>query len=67
MDDIAAGLKAYADTMNLSVDESVFSDLARAGIDIENDKTLTEVDKRRIQLRIRAEQLNETHGNNRHF
>ncbi len=57
VDDIAIALKAYGNSINLLVNDNVYLDLAWGGLDFQNNEKLTGADKRRIQFRLSAEQM----------
>lgn len=58
VDDIAEALDAYGQSIDLSVDYSIYTDLAWGGLDFQNNEDLTAFNKERIQYRLTAEQLN---------
>lgn len=60
VDDITEALNTYGQSIGLSVDQSVYADLAWGGLNFQNNSLLTQTDKKRIQLRLSAEQLNRT-------
>ena len=56
VEDIAESLNEFGQKIGLiSIDKSVYNDLAWGGLDFENDALLTETDKQRIQNRVSAE------------
>ncbi|MBD0352313.1 MAG: hypothetical protein ICV65_14275 [Flavisolibacter sp.] len=58
LDDIAQALKVYGSSIGLSIDDAIYADMAWGGLDFQNNSSLSEVDKERIQNRLKAEQLN---------
>lgn len=58
VNDIAAALKEYGKSMHLKINNSVYTDLAWGGLDIENSIQLSDMEKERIESRLVAEQLN---------
>lgn len=59
VEDIAESLNEFGQMAGLiSVDESVYNDLAWGGLDFESNALLTDSEKERIQYRLSAEQLN---------
>ncbi len=59
INDIASALNEYAKTVGLNdIDEYVYTDLAWGGLDFQSSTQLTADIKKRIQNRLKAEQLN---------
>lgn len=58
VEDIAESLNEFGQKVGLiNINELVYNDLAWGGLDFENNTSLTEADKQRIESRLSAEQL----------
>ncbi len=56
--EIAVALKEYGNKIGLSLNDTIYSDLAWGGLGFQNSTQLSDQDKERIRLRINTEQLN---------
>jgi hypothetical protein len=55
LNDMAATLRAFSESLHMDVSEEVFFDLAWGGLDISHNSWLSETDKERILCRLAAE------------
>jgi hypothetical protein len=60
--DIASALKEYGEKTNVDANDNTYNDLAWGGLNVQHTRLLSAKEKRRVQIRLSAEQSNHWSG-----